>query len=252
MAPELRRVTFADRPELDDESRAIGASVWPEYNRYGDVVGRLWDRLKRERADYQFALVDERDEVVALGFTLPCRWDGTIDGLPAGIDGVFEAALADDPPPPNTLCAVAVEVPPARRRAGLSAQVVMQMRALAARDCFDSLIAPLRPTWKARYPLAQIRDYATWTRADGMPFDPWIRLHVRLGAEILLAEPRSQRITAPVARWEAWTKLALPASGHYVFPEGLAPLTVDREADIASYWEPNVWVRHPATAPAAR
>jgi hypothetical protein len=30
-----------------------------------------------------------------------------------------------------------------------------------------------------------------------------------------------------------------------VFPEGLAPLAVDRERDVALYWEPNVWVAHP-------
>jgi hypothetical protein len=48
-----------------------------------------------------------------------------------------------------------------------------------------------------------------------------------------------------VAEWEAWTGLALPDSGAYVFPDGLAPLRVDREADRATYWEPNVWMVHP-------
>jgi hypothetical protein len=245
VSTDLHVVTFAERPALSDEASDVGASVWPEYNRYGDVVGRLWDQLKRDRADFQFALVDDADDVVALGFTLPCRWDGTVAGLPAGIDGVFEDALADGAPAPDTLCAIAAEVPPERRRAGLSGQVLGEMRALAARHGFDSLIAPLRPTWKDRYPLASIEDYARWTREDGMPFDPWIRLHVRLGAEILRPEPHSLRITAPVADWERWTGLPLPASGEYVFPDGLAPLSVDRETDVAGYWEPNVWVRHP-------
>ena len=36
----------------------------------------------------------------------------------------------------------------------------------------------------------------------------------------------------------------LPREGEYVFPGGLAPLTVDREADAGAYWEPNVWMRH--------
>jgi hypothetical protein len=38
--------------------------------------------------------------------------------------------------------------------------------------------------------------------------------------------------------------MAFPESGAYVFPHGLAPLEVEREADRASYWEPNVWMRH--------
>ena len=49
-------------------------------------------------------------------------------------------------------------------------------------------------------------------------------------------------ITAPVADWEAWTQLAFPADGEYVFPGGLAPLTVT--AGTGAYWEPNIWMRH--------
>jgi hypothetical protein len=30
-----------------------------------------------------------------------------------------------------------------------------------------------------------------------------------------------------------------------VFPEGLATVHIDREADLGSYWEPNVWMIHP-------
>ena len=35
-----------------------------------------------------------------------------------------------------------------------------------------------------------------------------------------------------------------PESDEYVFPGGLAPVTIDREADSGTYWEPNVWMRH--------
>jgi hypothetical protein len=254
VSADLRTVTFAERPQLRDEAVVIGADVWPEYNRHGDVVGRLWGRLSRELPQFQFALLDGAGDVVALGWTLPCRWDGTADGLPAGLDGVFEAAFTPDGgvAEPDTLCAVAAEVPPERRLGGLSGRILVEMRELAARHGFGSLIAPVRPNWKARYPLAPIERYATWTRSDGMPFDPWIRLHVRLGAEILRPEPQSLRITAPVADWEQWTGLALPESGQYVFPEGLAPLSVDCEAGVASYWEPNVWVRHAGSTPPSR
>jgi hypothetical protein len=51
-----------------------------------------------------------------------------------------------------------------------------------------------------------------------------------------------------VQEWEAWIDLALPESGDYVFPRGLAPLTVDRDGDMCTYWEPNVWMIHPELA----
>lgn len=43
----------------------------------------------------------------------------------------------------------------------------------------------------------------------------------------------------------AWRSASYPESGDYVLPEGLAPLHVDRDADLGSYWEPNVWMVHP-------
>jgi hypothetical protein len=42
----------------------------------------------------------------------------------------------------------------------------------------------------------------------------------------------------------AWTDMPFAESGEYVFPHGLAPLDVDREADLGAHWEPNAWVRH--------
>jgi hypothetical protein len=57
------------------------------------------------------------------------------------------------------------------------------------------------------------------------------------------------RITGTVDEWEAWTSMAFPETGDYVFPEGLAPVHIDREADVGSYWEPNVWMIHPDLRP---
>ena len=122
--------------------------------------------------------------------------------------------------------------------------MVGAMRDIAAAHGFGNLVAPLRPTWKERYPLTPIDRYAAWTGEDGLPFDPWIRLHVRLGAEILRPEPRSLLITGTVAACEEWTETAFPESGTYVFRQGLAPLEINRERDRGAYWEPNVWVRH--------
>jgi hypothetical protein len=118
------------------------------------------------------------------------------------------------------------------------------MLAIARAHGLLSLIAPVRPSWKERYPLMPIERYAAWRRDDGLPFDPWMRVHERLGADVLRPEPESLRITGAVEEWESWTAMAFPESGEYVFPQGLAPLTVDRESDRGSYWEPNVWMLH--------
>lgn len=65
-----------------------------------------------------------------------------------------------------------------------------------------------------------------------------------MGADVLRPEPHSLRITGTVSEWEEWTQTAFPESGDYVFPRGLAPVSIDRERDLGTYWEPNVWMRH--------
>ncbi len=95
---------------------------------------------------------------------------------------------------------------------------------------FSALIAPVPPSWKERYAAVPIARYAVWRRANGLPVNPWLPVHERLGTEMLRPEPRSLHITGAVAEREAWTGLACPDSGEYVFPGGLAPLAIDQEA----------------------
>jgi hypothetical protein len=71
-----------------------------------------------------------------------------------------------------------------------------------------------------------------------------MRVHTRLGARIGPAIPRSLHITGTVADWESWTDMRFPGTGDYVFPEGLAPVHIDRDRDAGEYWEPNVWIIH--------
>jgi GNAT superfamily N-acetyltransferase len=238
----LTAFTAAERPDLTERADFANA-VWPEYNLHGDVMNAHWPRLRSEFAEFQFVLADADEDVVAQGHTIPCRWDGTAEGLPDGIDGVISTGAAAGA---NTASALAALVRPDRQGQGLARVVLEAMVELCRRHGFGNLIAPVRPSHKERYPLVPIERYAAWTRADGLPFDPWMRVHARLGGRILRPEPESLRITGTVAEWESWTGLALPESGAYVFPHGLAPLAVDREDDVVLYWEPNVWTVHPA------
>jgi len=179
---------------------------------------------------------------VARARSIPIRWDGAVEGLPAGIDGAIERGFEQDGA--DVLCALLIVVSPKAQRRGLSRLALEAMIAIAREHDLDGVGAPVRPSWKERYPLTPIERYARWRRADGLPFDPWMRVHERLGATILKPEPQSLRITGTVAEWESWIELPLPESGEYVFSQGLAPVAVDREADFGRYWEPNVWMRH--------
>jgi hypothetical protein len=238
----MKAVTVAERPELVGPAGERTRDTLPEYNMHGDVLNVYWGRLTEERPEFQFHLIGEADEVLASARSIPVRWDGTIEDLPAGIDGAI--ARGFDEGHASALCALVIMVPRDLQSRGLSAATVAAMSENARRHGFSSLIAPVRPSWKERYPLVPIERYAGWRRPDGLLFDPWMRVHERLGATVLKPEPRSLRITGTVSEWEAWTQMGFPESGDYWFPGGLATVMIDRQADRGSYWEPNVWMQH--------
>lgn len=235
-------VTAAERPELWERARTAFRDTWPEYNLHGNRSGEYFGELVPRFAQFQLLLYDaETDTLAGRGRTIPFRWDGSLNDLPAGIDAVGLRAVTDDAPP-TAVSALAAEVDSTRQGQGLS-RVIIQAMAAVTRDAgLAPLVAPVRPSVKDRYPLVPIEEYAQWRRPDGLPFDPWMRVHARLGATILRAEPHSMEITAPVADWEQWLGMELPQPGEYVFPGGLAPMTV---ADgTGRYWEPNIWMLH--------
>jgi hypothetical protein len=241
----VRAFSVAERPELVEPAWQRTRDTLPEYNNHGDVLNVYWGRLTEERPEFQLHLVDDADGILARIRSIPLRFDGSIADLPAGIDGAI--ARGFDEGDANVLCALVIMVPLDVQGRGLSAEALRALRDAASRNGLESLIAPVRPSWKERYPLTPIERYATWRRADGLLFDPWLRVHERLGATVLKSEPQSLRITGTVAEWEEWTQLPFPESGEYVFPHGLAPVAIDRDADAGRYWEPNVWMQHSLT-----
>jgi GNAT superfamily N-acetyltransferase len=224
----------------------VNVSVWPEFMLNDPVANEHWGRLRDDFADFQLVLLDEAGEIVAANNSAPLAWDGTDAGLPVGWDDQLLRSVAghDARVPWDALGALQVTVRADRQGSGYSGVMVNAMRANAAARGYRAVIACVRPTDKARYPLIPIEVYARWTRPDGLPFDPWIRLHVRLGGRVAHASPASMRIEGSVAEWREWTGLDFPGSGDYL-PEGAAaPVSVDVDADRGVYLDPNVWVVH--------
>lgn len=244
---EIVAVSYELAPERWDDMPDITAEVWPEYNRHGDVLNRYWGRLCEEFPAFQFALFERASgEVVAEGHTVPCAWDGSLEGLGDGIDAAIIAAFEAHAHGhrPTALCALAAEIRPAFQGRGLAHRMLTEMAALGRRRGLPKLIAPVRPSWKDRYPLTPIEAYMGWRREDGQPLDPWLRVHARFGGQLAKAAPNSLRITGTVPEWERWTRLRFPDDGPYTFPEGLAPLIVEHAVNRGTYYEPNVWVVH--------
>lgn len=242
-------VTLGQRPELEAQVSRLHREVWPVFMLKDPVADRYWSSLYTTFADFQIVLCDDADIVIAAGHTIPVVWGGTVEGLPAGWDAVLEQGVHDHKHQrvPTTLSALAIVVARSHQRQGLSSTVVRAMQSIAAEHGLTALIAPVRPILKSRYPLTSMERYVRWKQTDGSPFDPWLRVHWRLGAEILCIAPQSMVIPGTVAEWEAWTELRFPESGTYIVPGALQPIVMDCEQDLGRYEDPNVWMRHSIT-----
>jgi GNAT superfamily N-acetyltransferase len=234
--------SLAARPDLGDHpTRNDLFEVWPEFLLHDPVVNKHMDRLWTEFDALQTIVYDRAaDRVVAEGDTVPVRWDGRPE--PHGVDWAMRQRF-EEGGEPTTLCAVQVMVSRAARGRGLSRVVLERMTSLAREHGLDALIAPVRPTLRHLYPLIPMERYIEWRRDDGALFDPWLRIHAELGAEILAVAPESMTIPGSVAEWEEWTGLRFRDDGEYVVEGGLVPVTVRDGHGL--YVEPNVWMRHP-------
>jgi GNAT superfamily N-acetyltransferase len=232
---------YADRPDLRAiRFETLSRRTFPEYMHHNQSGTRYWGRLYDDHPDFQLGLLEGEDLVAEL-HSLPAAWDGTMDDLPPGWDDVFLRAF-ESGRPATALFALAISVLPERQGARLSSVMINAMRDAARTAGLRELAAPVRPTLKAEYPLIAIEAYMEWRRDDGSHFDPWLRIHERVGGRIVAAAPESMTMEAPVPDWEQWTGMWLPEDGTYVVPGALAPLEV--RDGVGKHVEPNVWVVH--------
>jgi GNAT superfamily N-acetyltransferase len=239
----MKLVRYADRPDLRERRYdELSRRTFPEYMHHNEPGGLYWGRLYTDFPDFQVALVDD-DELLAEAHAVPVSWDGSLDDLPSGWDEGFVRGMTSTREP-TALMALAISVSPARQGQRLSGVMIESFKDNARAAGLSSVLAPVRPTLKARYPLIPIERFIAWRREDGSHFDPWIRIHEHVGGEILAAAPESMTMRAPASDWEEWTGMRFPEDGDYVFPGGLAPLVV--RDGVGTHVEPNVWIAHPS------
>ena len=240
-------VTLAERLDLADEIGGVLTSQWASFMLAGEP-GHQVDlvELLLGLPEHQVLLLDGRGQLEGVGLSVPVYWDGTVPGLPAGWDGAVDLAARQrvDGVQPNAACALSITIAPESVGRRLASSIVQALKQATATAGGTDLLAPIRPILKSDYPLIPMAEYAGWRRADGATFDPWLRLHQRLGGEVLAVAPTSMTVTGSVADWSHWCDQEFPGSGSYVIDGGLAPLLVDLTAGTGTYQEPNIWLVH--------
>jgi hypothetical protein len=240
---DLTVASLAERVDLAEAVHELPTS-WPPFMLEDPASWMM--SLLREHPEFQLVLL-VGDRLVAKAHSVPFQWDGVAASLPdTGWDavlarGVIGAARGRQP---TALSALEISIDPEWQGKGLSRVLVEGLRAAAAGAGFADLVAPVRPSRKADHPDVPMDEYVTWRRPDGLPYDPWLRVHTRVGGTVLKVCPASMVVPGTLAMWRSWTGLPFDRSGTVVVPGALSPVHVSVEHDHAVYVEPNVWVRH--------
>lgn len=239
-------VTLAERPDLIGPMWGM-PNTWPRFMVEDPVANVLFPQLPTVFPEYQLLALDAEGQIIGKLHSVPFAWTGTDDDLPdRGWDAILDRALHghDHDERPTAVSLIEARVIPAHRGTGLSAELLVAARRNVQRLGSSDLFGPVRPTLKSLEPYVPMAEYVERVREDGLPTDPWLRVHTRLGARIVKVCPASMTVPGSLAQWRQWTGLQLSTSGPTVVPGALVPVHVSIEQDHAVYVEPNVWMHH--------
>ena len=247
-ADRFQIISPQDLEDYRDQAGNLSDVCWPEFMLHDRIANQNWHELFDRFEAYQFAMLDtETNRMAAMGNSLPLYWDQPLEELPElGWDWVFLKAIEDHKKgtAPNIQSAIQIAIHPDYQSQGLSMRMVKAMGAIGKSQGFQQLVAPVRPNQKSKYPLTSIDDYILWKTDEGLPFDAWLRVHVRAGARIIKPCHEAMTIRGSRAEWESWAGMKFPQTGEYNVPGALNPMQMNLEKDEGLYVEPNVWMVH--------
>lgn len=227
-------------------SHADFSRSWPTFMQQ-DPNARLYYGELDSVADYVL-LATDGDEPVAKAYSAPFAFGITgREELPAaGWDEVIRWQHDDrlTGRERNVASALEIVVLKERQGAGIASVMVKALRENAFRLGHKVLYAPVRPSQKSDEPETPMSEYAWRVRDDGLPYDAWLRVHVRAGGRILKVCPLSMTIVGTLAQWRAWTGLPFGNDGPVIVEGALSPVLVSSSQDVGVYVEPNVWIEH--------
>ena len=232
--------TIAERPDLADECTRLHTGVFPKYMRYQPLSVRPIIKY------FNYMVIFLQDEkVIAVGGLMPMQWNGNKDELPTYPNLVKDGInIQDEQKQFNCLGALFAAISSNHQGKGLSYQLILEMKKMAKMAGCEHLMLPIRPTLKCQYPYSTLSEYLKLRRDDGSYYDPWVRVHHKLGGEIVNLMEECDIFSGPINEWEKVTDQKFRQSGSYIVPRALSPLEIDVAKNVGTISEGNIWIKH--------
>jgi hypothetical protein len=162
----------------------------------------------------------------------------------------------------NCLCLLSATVATEERANGLAKALIESAKQLAKSLNFCLMIAPARPSAKHRFPELSMEEYlalsghrlsqlpseskrlAQADQQNSIPADPWLKIHLDLGATILNICEQSIEVVGSIDWWQQLLGISFAGKAKIDIAAGLVPLVIDWEKNLATYQEPNIWLKY--------
>ncbi len=244
---QYEMVNLKQKPELREKDIWLNNLAFPEFVLHDKLLTKHWQRLKDIYPDHQWLMIKDRNVLATIN-TFPLHYPvAKLSKLPhGGVRWVVTTSLDNHlkNKKPNIVAGGLVSINPEFKNKGISHAIVTEMKRFSKAYNYEALIIPLRPSLKKLYPLTPIKNYMNWKTNEGLAFDPWLRAHVKQGAQIIRHCLRSSITENTIEKWEEWTNMKYPEDGTYVVQGGLSPLTINHAKKLGTYIEPNIWISH--------
>jgi len=240
-----------ERPDLLQAHNKVAEGIYPKFMGYDSIMNDNWGDLFENFPEYQLTFINGKD-IIGIANSIPYFWDKPLDSLPEeGWDWALVKGLKDREinVTPNTLSGLQIVVVRKHRNKGISTDIIQELIRLAQQKGFRHITIPVRPTLKSNYPNVPMEEYIKWKNEDGLPFDPWIRQHIKIGGRIIKICHKAMHISGTIFEWEQWTGIHFPDSDEYIVQGALTPITIDCKRKLGEYIEPNVWIVHDINLP---
>jgi len=208
------------------------------------VIHQYWEKIEQYFPDHQIFLIDNAQQIIGFANTIPCYWDKPIDELPReGWDWMVKQGISnyEQHTAANMLGGLQIIITTKYLSKGYSKIIIQQLKKLKANQDYAHLAIPIRPIWKHKYPAMKMSDYLLM-EADGKTYDPWIRTHLKSGAEIVNVCENSMNFKGDITFWKSMLHEEINASGLYTLPGALNQIQINIEENTGEYREENIWV----------